>query len=223
MDGSPLRFLVIGCGRFGSRAVRRILDRNQRAIIEVVDLNPSALEAVKSRNVVRVCANGVDYFAERMSVGESPRWIIPAIPIHVVYHWVMRTLEKKYTADRLIVPEAIRFPGEVRLTGWEVYSSLADFLCPEDCPGPRGGRCHRSGQHREQTLYRILENIRFGEFVSRVVRSRQLSPGVGGIRCSDLHGLPEEVASVRRPVLLSTASPCHGITAALRVTGVLDK
>ncbi len=222
MERYPLKFLVVGCGRFGRRAVHQILDRNPQAIIEVVDLNPSALDAVKRCNVVRVCADAVDYMAERMSIAEGPEWIIPTIPIHLVYHWTIRTLEKKYKVNRLIVPGAIRFPGEVRPTAWEVYSSLADFLCPEDCPGPSGGRCHQTGQQRENPLHRVLENIRFGEFISRVVRSHQLAPGVGGIQCSDLHGLPEEVASLRRPVLLSTASPCHGITAALRVTSNVE-
>jgi hypothetical protein len=217
MARPPVRFLVLGCGRFGRRAVQQILHMNPRAIIEAVDIDSSALDAVEGRNVVRVRAEAIDFMTGRLSGPEAPHWIIPTVPFHLVYHWVVRALEKNHEVERLMVPEGLGLPGEVRLTAWEVYSSLADSLCPEDCPGPRGGFCHLTGQHRERPLYRILEHISCGEFISRVVRSRQLAPGVGGIRCSDLHGLPEEVASLRGPVLLSTASPCHGVTAALLV------
>jgi hypothetical protein len=159
----------------------------------------------------------VDYMGESLSNPDGPHWVIPTVPIHLVYHWLVRALEKKCKVERLMVPEEIRFPGEQRLTAWEVYSSLADFICPADCPGPMGGQCHLTGQRQGRPLYRVLADIRSGQFISRVVRSRQLAPGVGGIRCADLHGLPDEVVSVRLPVLLSTASHCHGVTAALRV------
>lgn len=217
MSRAALKFLVVGCGRFGRRAVEQIGERNPGSIIEVVDINPAALDAVQSRGVVRICADGVDYMAESLSNPDGPHWVIPTVPIHLVHHWLVRVLEKKRKVERLMVPEDIRFPGEQRLTAREVYSSLADFICPAECPGPRGGYCHLTGQRQERPLYRILEELGSGQVISRVIRSWQLSPGVGGIRCADLHGLPDEVASVRLPVLLSTASHCHGVTSALRV------
>jgi len=217
MAGDRARYLVLGCGRFGLRAVRQILSKDFRAVIEAVDTDPRALDAVEGSDVIRVCADAVDHMAARLSGPDPPHWIIPTVPIHVVYHWLVRALEKGHKVERIMAPEGLELPGEMRPTAWEVYSSLADSLCPVDCPGPSGDICPETGEYRGRPLYRILEDIRCSGFVSRVLRSHQLAPGVGGLRFSDLHGLPEEIARESRPVLLSTASHCHGVTSALRV------
>jgi hypothetical protein len=213
-----LKFLVVGCGRFGRWAVEQIRQKLPWSIIEVVDISPVALDAVQSRGIVRICSDGVDYMVESLSNPYAPHWVVPTVPFHLVYEWLVRVLEKKHKVERLTVPEEIKFPGELRLTSWEVYSTLTDSICPADCPGPRAGHCHLTGRRQEYPLFRILENLGSGQFICRVIRSRQLAPGVGGIRGADLRGLPDEVASVKLPVLLSTASHCHGVTAALRVS-----
>jgi hypothetical protein len=98
----------------------------------------------------------------------------------------------------------------------DLYTSLSDFLCSEDCPEP-ARYCTATGRRREKPLYHILKDLK-GPFESTVVRSLQLGPGIGGFRPKTLLDLPEDIKKNKRSgraVLVSTASRCHGVTSAL--------
>jgi hypothetical protein len=98
----------------------------------------------------------------------------------------------------------------------DLYTSLASFLCPEDCPEP-AQFCTITKQRRAEPLYRTLEDLR-GPFESRVIRSQQLAPGVGGYRPAALLTLLENIkkrTGPRRTILISTSCRCHGVTSAL--------
>jgi hypothetical protein len=70
---------------------------------------------------------------------------------------------------------------------------------------------------REKPLYGILEDLK-GSFESRVIISRSLAIGVGGFEPKALLTLLEDIRKKKnpyQPILISTASRCHGVTSAL--------
>jgi hypothetical protein len=98
----------------------------------------------------------------------------------------------------------------------DLYTSLANFLCSEDCPEP-AQYCTATQKNRSKPLYKILNDLE-GAFESRVIRSQQLGPGIGGFRPEALLDLLEDIKrkiNSSRFILISTASRCHGVTSAL--------
>lgn len=98
----------------------------------------------------------------------------------------------------------------------DLYISLANFLCSEDCPEP-AQYCTITKKRRSKPLYQILNDLE-GAFESRVIRSQQLGPGIGGFRPRALLDLLEDIKRKKnsnRSILVSTASRCHGVTSAL--------
>ena len=82
--------------------------------------------------------------------------------------------------------------------------SMADFICPDHCPEPKD-ICTHTGKPRPFNLYKKLESIKYDHFRSVVVRSRQLSPGVGGYSPGALFHALDVIKSSTTPILLSTA------------------
>ena len=110
----------------------------------------------------------------------------------------------------------MQIPNVRHGSGSQVYSSIADFLCPEDCPEP-SGNCTHTGEPRPCLLYEQLERLTNEEIPSIVVKSRKLAPGVGGFRPAALFTALEAVSAATGPVLLSPACSCHGVLNAFEI------
>jgi hypothetical protein len=98
----------------------------------------------------------------------------------------------------------------------DLYTSIADFLCPEDCQEP-ARYCTFTREKRGKPLYKLLEDLR-GPFESKVIRSKQLGLGVGGYLSEDLLKIVREIkkaGATDRLILISTAYRCHSVTSAL--------
>jgi hypothetical protein len=106
------------------------------------------------------------------------------------------------------LPFARRGPAE------ELYLSLSTWRCPDDCPEPAGG-CFLTGLPREYCLYDYLANFSLQDYISLVIRSRQLTPGVGGFHPEDLWQLRRQILNARGKIIISTACCCHGVSHAL--------
>ena len=76
--------------------------------------------------------------------------------------------------------------------------------------------CTVTGKQRETDMFDLIPRIQVKGFLTRVVRSHQLAPGVGGYRLSVLWSLLEEVRSTEKDFLIATACRCHGVINALR-------
>lgn len=204
---------VMGAGRFGRRAIR-MLAREQGKIL-AVDRNPRALEALPA-GAETLCAEAADFLAGNMT-SDSPDWVVPAVPLHLAYLWILRMLEQDREARMLAPPPEMeaRVPHPMRGEGGCLYMSVADFLCPEDCPEP-ADFCTHTGKPREESLYRVLEDLRLPGWKSVALRSRQLAPGVGGYRPRALFAALDAVKNAGMPVILSTACRCHGVADGLR-------
>jgi hypothetical protein len=99
----------------------------------------------------------------------------------------------------------------------DLYTSLADFLCPEDCPEP-SQYCTVTRRGREKPLYQILKDLQ-GPFESRVIISQPLAVGAGGFPPKMLLAVLEDIKQRKRSAklfLISTASRCHAVTSALK-------
>lgn len=210
-----IRVWVIGYGKFGRLAVPRIRARWPRAVIWIVEQDPVKLAAGPFMPGMRVLAKGADFLWEFQDLLQPRDWIIPAIPVHLAGEWLARVLGRKHPVRKIGPPKGLGagLPFTLYLRK-DLYVSLADYACPEDCPSPRG-YCFHTREKRPHRLWEILDSRFPAKGRLEVIRSRQLAPGLGGYRFEDLqqlNGLSERLAP---PVYLATACPCHGVITGL--------
>jgi len=193
-------FLILGAGRFGSLAVQRILARKKVPRLVVVDRDGHVLE----KRIVHY-------------PGLGSEWIVPAIPVHVAFAWLCRQLAREGAVTQLAVPSILdqKVPNSLRAKTGALYASFATFRCPDDCDEPEES-CTVTGEVREADLFDVVRNIEVEGYVTLVVRSNQLAPGVGGYQLSVLWRLLEEARSTEEDILVATACRCHGVIHALR-------
>ena len=215
MNGNPRTYLIIGCGRFGSRAAEKLFQKDFRSKIIVVDKSKKALQKVSRLPVETIISDGISYLSQFLSEGRKTNYIIPAVPLHLAFEFILSQL-KPLGAKRNRIPPISGLPNPVSGKTGDLYTSLANFLCSENCPEP-AQYCTLTKKRRSKPLYRILNDLE-GAFESRVIRSQQLGPGIGGFRPEALLRLLEDIEKKRNPdrlILISTASRCHGVTSAL--------
>jgi hypothetical protein len=212
----PPSYLIIGGGYFGSRAAEQLLKKNLRSKILVVDRNKAALKRVSSLPVETGVSDGLAYLGRSLLEDKPFNYIIPAVPSHLAFEFILSRLEG-FGAKRGRVPPLSGLPNPVKGKTGDLYTTVADFLCPEDCPGP-SPHCTVTRGRRENPLYQMLKDLK-GSFESKVIISEQLLPGVGGFRPNALLALLEAVRKLENSaclVLVSTASSCHAVTSALK-------
>lgn len=228
---------ILGAGRFGGMALERLLARTDgdwpRAAFTVVDPDPGALQALRERNapdgpiarassrVELVEADAVGFAAERLFPAapvsgpgdDPPAWVVPALPIHLAAEVCLRRgrgLHRVPAPD----PSAFRLPVAFAAASGDIGVSLSTILCPPNCPEAEG-RCFMTGEPRPLALFEILAQTALPGFTPLSLRSRQLSLGVGGLPGNELVSLPDRLAGLDGPILLSTACRCHGVVTAL--------
>jgi hypothetical protein len=210
-----LSYLILGSGHFGRLAAERLLEQDPQSNILVVDREAKALKAFVSMPVQVSLGDGVSELHRLLKTGHPFDYIIPAVPFHVAFEYLLHNL-KPLGARRSNLPPFSGLPNALMGENGDLYSSLADFLCPEDCSEPPL-YCTVSGKRREKPLYQILMDA-FRSYESRIIQSQQLAPGVGGFSPKILGDLVEDLralAMLGQPVLISTACRCHGVTSAL--------
>jgi hypothetical protein len=209
----PPAYFVIGAGRFGRRAAARLRDQSPASRIVVADRDESALQGLPP-GIPGLLGDGLSLLRQSLDE-EGVDWIVPAVPFHLAFEFILAEFAPR-GARRTAVPDLPGLPHPSRGRAGDLCTSVASFLCPDDCVEPED-RCTVSGEHRSQVLYETLKCVT-DSWDSHVIRSHQLGPGVGGIppeclrevlRTLPLHRLPG------RPVLISTACRCHGIVSAL--------
>jgi hypothetical protein len=215
MNGNPHTYLIIGCGRFGSRAAEILFQKDSQSKIIVVDKSKKALQKISRLPVETAVRDGVSHLEQFFSKAHKIDYIIPAVPFHLAFEFILSQL-KSFGAKRSKVPVLTGLPNPMIGKIGDLYTSLADFLCSEDCPEP-AQYCTITKKRRSKPLYQILNNLE-GPFEPKVVRSLQLAPGVGGFRPKALLDLLEDIEKKKnsgKSILVSTASRCHGVTSSL--------
>lgn len=215
MKGNPHAYLIIGCGHFGSRAANKLFQKDPYSKIIVVDKNKKALQKAFRLPIETIISDGIFYLSQFLSEGRKADYIIPAVPLHLAFEFILAQL-KPLGGKRREVPPLSGLPNPMKGKTGDLYTSLANFLCSEDCPEP-ARYCTATGKRRGKPLYQILKDLK-GPFESRAIRSQQLGPGIGGFRPKALINLLENIKAKRdsgQTILISTASRCHGVTSAL--------
>ena len=209
-----LSYLILGCGHFGRLAVERLLQENRHSDILVVDRQAKPLEALVSLPVKVFLGDGLSKLDRLLKTGTPLDYVIPCIPLHLAFEYLLHNL-KPLGARRCSIPPFSNLPNVLMGENGDLYTSLADFLCPEDCLEPPL-HCTVTGKRREKPLYQVLSDA-FQSHESRIIQSQQLAPGVGGFPARKLGDLLKELwplAMLGKPVLVSTACRCHGVTSA---------
>ena len=205
-------FWIIGGGKFGRKAAKTLGKANPSDQITLVEQKKSVCRQIRHRGYQMVCTDGIQYLAQHLISAHHPDWIVPAIPIHVAYEWIRIKLSASQQALRIPVPAKLigKLPHPIKGTAGQLYISIADFKCPDNCPEPPD-ICTHTGKPRPMILHEFLKSIQHNDFKSIVIRSHQLAPGVGGYKPSELFEALKKVETARTPVLLSTACSCHGV------------
>lgn len=210
---------VLGGGRFGSLACRRLLADDPLTAVTIIEQAGTTHLSRSFPSVTFIACNAVAFLVRALQRGQQPDWIIPAIPIHVAFEWLRQSLAPTHL-------KVVDLPAEIRrklphcVSGLDgaTYTSYADFHCPATCDEPES-HCTVTGQRRPMSLYRLLAGIRYPGWQPVVIRSRQILPGVGGYRPQDLITTRITAEAAAGPVLLATACRCHGVLHAFTLNG----
>lgn len=210
------RFWIIGAGRFGKIAVKRITKRIDGASITVVD---KQFMAYDHAGITSIRQDGIQWLDTMLGPDAPVDMIVPAIPVHVAAAWLKHKNKKLYDIQPLPIPDSWLAPMPNALRGkvGQVYVSHADFICPDNCPEPEK-ICTHTGKPRPMDLFRLLARLGLEGVLPIVLRSHQLLPGVGGIYPSDLFKALDTVrTNPRRPLMIATACRCHGVVDFMRL------
>lgn len=198
--------LVIGGGRFGRLAVRRLGKR----VLAVVEPEPTPGLLAAGARVIE--AEGVAEAARMLAVPEPPPWLAPMLPLHFLARWLERVVgpAKPLELPAETLPEAAHRVA----FGQAWHLSLASFRCPDDCPEP-AEHCQVSGKKRGEPMFSRLAGIRLPGALTAVLRSRQLAPGIGALATAELLDLARRVRERGGAWVIGSACRCHGVVEAL--------
>jgi hypothetical protein len=211
----PREIRILGAGRFGRIAAERLKRRFPDSVLSVADK-----EAEKVESIGRELGIRGEIVDSVRSITESPVsediWIIPAVPVHVGFEWVLRGLGRIGEVQRLSVSEDVdsQVPNPIRSPSGTLYASFATFICPDHCSEP-DEICTHTGKARPGNLYEVFDAIRVPEFDVAVLRSWQLAPGVGGYPARSLNDLLARITARSGKYLVATSCRCHGVIDAL--------
>jgi hypothetical protein len=223
----PIRdIFIIGAGAFGRRALERLASRHKQAFITVVDNSEEALAMLPenaSPSLKKIKADGIEAIV--LSDIDPETWIIPAIPIHVALEWLSGKLRQKNIILKPVpIPEEMKakLPNPFEMEGRQdlVFASVANFICPDNCPEPPE-KCTHTGKPRPGNLYELIVASIPESWNGLVFRSFQLAPGVGGYPAKylteGLQSLEEMAASSDISIIIATACRCHGVINAVKL------
>lgn len=205
-------FWIIGGGKFGLRAAKALSKKHSLNNLTLVEKEKTVCRQLDQLGFGAVCMDGIQYLARNLIDTHYPDWIIPAIPVHVAYEWIRAKLSARYVIEGIAVPNDLVtvLPNPIKGKAGQLFISIADFKCPEDCLEP-DEICTYTGEPRLMILHEFLNIIRHENFHPVIVRSHQLAAGVGGYTPAALFDALKETEAAQLPVMLSTACSCHGM------------
>ncbi len=206
-------YLILGAGKFGRLALDRLTRLDTAGSFLVVDRDPVALAvgADGGPGRQRVQAEAIAFLVQHLGTDCRWDWIIPMVPVHVAYGWLMAGPLAGSAWRPAAAPEALAglVPGARRGPAGELFLSRAQHLCPDDCAEPEV--CPVTGESRQPPLHQELASLNLAGWEIRVIPSRQLAPGVGGYPPGGLLEMARDVAALEGKVLIATACRCHGV------------
>lgn len=206
---------ILGAGRFGRIAAERLTRRFTDMDFLVIDERPDRLEGLAADLGVKTLAAAAIPVMRRQDLPDA-LWIVPAIPVHAAFQWLLSGSGLASRATHAPVPESVdsQVPNPMRAADGTVYASYATFLCPDACSEPEE-RCTHTGEPRPGNLFDDLSRISVDGFQVAVLRSWQLAPGVGGYSMAQLRALERDVLRQAGGHIVATSCRCHGVLNAL--------
>ncbi len=214
------RIHIIGCGKFGQRALEfygsEMPDKNL-ILVDSKNENLAAAAGLLEKSGVKFSTSTQDAVAYIVALFEDEKlvrddWIIPTVPLHLAFAVLSEVTGRQSLKwpRKPVLPNL--FTGERN----EIYSSLADFLCPANCPQPRR-YCFYTKVKRRVSLLRWLAGLEYQvagkQLPSIILPSTQIGPGLGGFPLRRLVRIVDFVQNrCPGPLLFSTACRCHGVT-----------
>ncbi len=215
----PREIHILGAGRFGRLAAERLVRRFPEAGITVIDKDAERVE--KIRQEFGISAEVRDSVASIVEATlPEDIWIIPAVPVHVGFEWLLGRINRGGSARRLAVPESadLLVPNPIRTSSGTVYASFATFMCPDYCSEP-DEICTTTGRPRQGNLFEVFGNLSIPEYKTAVLRSWQLAPGVGGYPVISLNEMLSVIGDEPGRHLFATSCRCHGVLDAFELAG----
>ncbi len=211
----PREVRILGAGRFGTMAAEKMKRKFPDAAITITDHNQEKVERVGLETGVASEAGDAIRSITMRPLSDFV-WVVPAVPVHVGFEWLLHELSGKGQVTRLAVPEgaAPQVPNPISAPSGTVYASFATFICPDFCVEPEE-MCTKSGKPRITNLFEVFDEISVPGFTPVVLRSWQLAPGVGGYPGRSLDELLKAVARAPGKYLVGTSCRCHGVLDAL--------
>jgi hypothetical protein len=212
----PGRIRILGAGHFGLIAARRLWRRYPEAEFLIVDSDQEKLARIREELNLPVRSEDAVSYITREPV-EDDVWIIPAVPVHVAFQWILNELNKIGRAQPIPVPGAAdtQAPHPLRTPEGTLYASFADFICPDVCSEP-DELCTFTREPRRGNLFEHLGGIDIEGYSVVVIRSLQLSPGVGGYPMADLKTALDIISKSAGSYLVATSCRCHGVINAVK-------
>lgn len=213
-------YLILGGGKFGRLALSRLAGQDADASFLIVDRDPAPLAVIEGgARFQQVQAEAITFLVQHLKGRGQWDWIIPMVPVHVVYQWLWQGPLAGSGWQPAAVPEAVGLivPQARRGPNGELYLSRAPHLCPDDCAEP--GICPVTGEIRDLPLHQELASLHLPGYQIRVIPSQQLAPGVGGYPPVRLLELAQNLKALRGNVLVATACRCHGVVHGLWRSG----
>jgi hypothetical protein len=211
---------ILGAGGFGRRAGIALSRKHPQSKIVLIDHDRMACRAARAQGLVTQQGDGIAFLSQCLNQEGDADWIVPAIPVHVAYQWVRSRLEHDFQIKKVVVPAALvaMLPHPMVGANHTVYTSIADFICPPDCPEPKWG-CTVTRQPRPCSVYDLLARYDETGFQMIAIRSVSLAPGVGGYRPRALFRALDRIKRSESPVIVATACACHGVVDTFRIVG----
>ena len=142
---SPKPVTIIGAGRAGKRALMLLTELGFQRI-SVVDPDSAALEALPYK-ATTIVGDGVGWLSQKAGEENRGEWIVPTLPVHLVYQWLMAVLGDRARPAQ-VPPEAVAgLPGLAGTPDHGFTLSLARGLCPPDCDERKGCAWTRAQPH----------------------------------------------------------------------------
>ncbi len=206
---------IIGVGKFGWHAYRKLAAASEDTHFVLVDPLQENLERAEGTHCNLIKSDGIIYLQQNLRTTNQPDWIIPALPVHLAAEWCMSRLgaQRIRRCEIPSVSDAL-LPNLMHGQNGDIYTSHANSKCPANCEEP-DDICTVTRKPRKKNMFVLLEELNIPNFRSKVIRSNQLGPGIGGYRPKQLFMLLDDIRESRTPLLVSTACRCHGVVTGL--------
>jgi hypothetical protein len=201
----PGKTVVIGGGRFGRIALERL--RGKIALV----VEPRPTPGLERFHIPIWRQGGIEASLEMLASQTPPQYLVPTLPLHLFGEWLRLSTPRMQPKSLNITKDILKnIQSNTQCIDNMLYLSLADFICPDDCPEP-ANTCTVTGQARGLPLYQRIAALSSLGYKTAVIRSRQLAPGVGGLLVQDLLEMRQRIIDSPGDWIVATACRCHGV------------